>query len=105
MKSKVLALACFLICGSAIAQNKEERLDARRGIAPATPPIEDVLAADNETFGVLFLANPGNAQHFKLQNNHLICINCLGGSADTVGARTVSNPAQTRTHCISAKTC
>ena len=108
MKGKlVLALALSVMCGVALAQTKEENSQGRGGKSESRPApgIEDVLAADHETSGVLFLANPGKAQHFKFQNNHIICINCLGGSADTIGFRTISNPAHTKSHCISSKTC
>lgn len=106
-RKRVLALALSMVLGSALAQNtveKPERGGGKSQLGPA-PGIEDVLAADNQTFGVLFLANPGKAEHFKLQKNQLICINCLGGSGDTIGFRSISDPAQSKSHCISSKTC
>ena len=108
MKRKlVLALALSLVSGGAVAQAKEEKPDGGGGKSQAgpAPDIEDALSAAGETFGVLFLANPGKAEHFKFQNNQIICINCLGGSSDTIGSRTISNPAQTKRHCISSKDC
>ena len=105
MKSKlVLALALSLVCGGALARNKDGKPEAG-GKSGSGPAIEDVLAADNETFGVLFLANPGKAEHFKFQKNQIICINCLGGSTDPIGSRSISNPAHSKSHCISSKTC
>lgn len=106
MKSKlVLALAFSLVFGGALAQGKEEKPQRGGGKSQPAPGIDDVLATADETFGILFLANPGKADTFKLQNNQIICVNCLGGGSDTIGSRTLSNPAQTKRHCISSKSC
>ena len=108
MERKLLvALAFFLVSGGAIAQSAADKPDSPGGTSQAgpAPAIEDELAAASETSGVLFLANPGKAEQFKFRNNQLICVNCLGGSADTVGFRTNFTPTQTRTHCISTKSC
>jgi hypothetical protein len=59
--------------------------------------LDQITAGEASTIVIMF--NPGSNDTFKVNNNHIVCVNCFGGAVpgETFRVLIVNNPAKSFT--------